>query len=170
MKLTNNRDDAIMYSLNRNQYLHLKPQEFIFVPDVIRELYIKPTNKTYSLSIAQLENFPSGEVKEIIVDNDIDDDDVKPNTLVVAEKTKDDLPFLSYLVNGQRFFTAGFDTTDYDLKTDKIVIVDAGKLKKTLIEITNPSSLRWWWFLLMLFIIVVVVYTLLIAWSLYVVT
>ena len=160
MRLINNLDHEIMYSLNENQYLHLKPEEFIFVPDTCRRLHIKPTDANYTLSIDQIMNFPRGEVKNIIVDKDIKSG-YASNSIVVAENGKSTW-FLNYLYTdvlgvGERVYLPPFDITKYDLEGKTIAIVDKEQMKKRLDKLTNDSSANIWWFILIIILIIVCV-------------
>lgn len=158
MKLTNKLDDAIMYSLNKNDYLHLKPNEFIFVPDTCRNLHIKPSNTFYTISIDQLMNFPRGEVKTIIVDKDIKSG-YAGNSLVISEP-KDENWFLNYLYTdilgvGERIFAPKFDITKYDLTgKPEPPVVDVNKMKKKLDKLTDDNSANLWWFILIVILVI----------------
>jgi hypothetical protein len=169
MKLTNAKDDAIMYSLNKDEFRELRPNEFIFVPDTCRQLHIKPSESTYTLSIDQLMNYPSGEIKQIIIDKQIKAN-YDSNSLVVAEGSGP-IGFLNYLKTdilgvGQRLFVPSFDLTKYDLDGNpKPVIIDTDKVKKRLSDITSSNAGMWWLVIFVILLIAIIIPVMLYAYA-----
>lgn len=158
MKLTNARDDAIMYSLNKNQFLELRPNDFIFVPDTCRNLHIKPSESTYSLSIDQLMNYPSGEIKQIIVDKEIKANYDSSSLVVAEEDNPNNFGFLKFLKTdvlgvGERLYVPSFDITKYDLDgTPKKIVINTKKVSDRLYKMTSSNASYWWIILIIIMI------------------
>ena len=157
MKLINQKDDPISYSLDSYKFLHLEPKEFIFVPDTCRTLHIKPSVDIYSLSIDQLMGYP--DIKNIIVVNQIKSG-YAGNSLVVQEDDNWLLKFLHVDFSGiqQRIYAPKFDITKYDFNgKPEIIIIDKEKINNKLKKMTNPNSDGVWWFIILVFIIIVLI-------------
>lgn len=158
MRLVNNLDCSIMYGLNEDPNLELKPMGFASIPDICTNLKVKPTDTTYTLSADQLFDYPRGSVEKIVVSNDI-----KPsrgnNVLIMTEDNEPGIgKTLKFLYQdaigmGERLYFPRFDITKYDLDGQPIVIIDPKKVSDKLSKMSE-SPPTWW---ITLFIILVLV-------------
>jgi hypothetical protein len=146
MKLVNSLDHEIMYSLNKNKYLELKPQEFVFVPESVKNIYLKQTNDEYILSAEELAKY---HIRSLVVG------DIKagygPNSMVVSES----IGYLRFLHTdftglGKRLYSSNFDVTDSE-KTK----VDNKKVTDKLSQMTNSNYGTFWWFVILIFALVI---------------
>jgi hypothetical protein len=128
---------------------------------VCRELHIKPGSSTYSLSVDQLMNYPSGEIKQIIVDKQIKANYDSDSLVIAEEDNPNNFGFLKFMVTdilgvGQRLYVPSFDITKYDINGSPIpVIIDQKKVKDKLSKMTSDNS-NYWWIVIMLILFVVI--------------
>lgn len=144
IKLVNQLDHNIMYSLNKNKYLELKPQESVNM--TLQNIYITPTDSEYVLSGDELGKY---KIKQLIVG------DIKagyePNSMVVSESIGH-LRFLytDFTGMGKRLYSTSFDITD-SVKAQ----VDHKKVINKFASMTDPNHGNFWWIIIVIFALVI---------------